>query len=58
MKSDVLPMIESGGIGVFIPHGVPWALEEAPAPENEANFFELNNLGALAPLLSKLRGNN
>ena len=58
MKSDVLPMIESGGVGVFIPHGVPWALEEAPAPENEAHFFELNNLGALAPLLSKLRGNN
>ncbi|MGB3147794.1 MAG: HAD family hydrolase, partial [Paracoccaceae bacterium] len=34
LKSDVLPMIEAGGWGVYLPHELTWALEEARAPED------------------------
>jgi putative hydrolase of the HAD superfamily len=33
MKSDVLPAIEAGAWGVFVPHGLTWELEHAKAPE-------------------------
>jgi putative hydrolase of the HAD superfamily len=29
MKSDVLPAIEAGAWGVFVPHGLTWELEHA-----------------------------
>lgn len=54
MKSDVLPALEAGGYGVFVPHGVEWALERAPAPEGHARFFRLPDLGGLIPLLDDI----
>lgn len=32
LKSDVVPAIEAGGWGTFIPHPLTWALEHADAP--------------------------
>ncbi|RVV97451.1 HAD family hydrolase [Mesobaculum littorinae] len=54
MKSDVLPVIEAGGHGVFVPHGHVWALEAADPPENNPKFHEIPDLGALPDLLEKL----
>ncbi|MFB0993982.1 MAG: HAD family hydrolase [Paracoccaceae bacterium] len=54
MKSDVLPMIACGGVGVFVPHGVAWALEEAKAPLNKERYFELHDIGQLKALLDDL----
>ena len=47
MASDVLPMIAAGGWGVFVPHGLTWAIEHAEAPENQPRFAQLDDLGAL-----------
>jgi putative hydrolase of the HAD superfamily len=54
LKSDVLPVIAAGGVGVHIPHGLTWALEHAEAPEGHSRFHTLPDLGALSALLAAL----
>ena len=54
MKSDVVPVIEAGGWGVYVPHGLSWELEHAAAPEDHPRFREIANLGQLPPLLEAL----
>lgn len=54
IKSDVLPMIESGGWGVFVRHGIEWALEKAPVPKDNPRFAQLPDLNHLSDFLAKL----
>ncbi len=54
LKSDVLPVIETGGYGVHVPHRLTWALEHAEPPQGHARFFELPDLSGLAPLLARI----
>ncbi|MEL6464679.1 MAG: HAD family hydrolase [Pseudomonadota bacterium] len=54
MKSDVLPMIDAGGVGVFVPHDMAWDLEHADAPEDHPRYAALSDLGAL-PAFLRLR---
>lgn len=53
MASDVIPMIEAGGHGVYVPHGLIWEIEHA-APPAHKNYYEIPNLKALAPLITTL----
>lgn len=55
MKSDVRPMIDAGGFGVFVPHDLAWAFEAAEAPENHPRYAELPDLGALPDYLEGMR---
>lgn len=54
MASDVVPMIEAGGFGVFVPHDLEWDLEHAPAPEGHACYRSIPDLGALPTVLADL----
>ncbi|MCA8884725.1 MAG: HAD family hydrolase [Rhodobacteraceae bacterium] len=54
MKSDVRPAIDAGGWGVFVPHGLTWALEHAEAPDGHPRFHEIPDLGGLAALLQQI----
>ncbi|MDN5785681.1 HAD family hydrolase [Pseudorhodobacter sp.] len=54
LKSDVLPVIETGGWGVHVPHGEPWALERAEPPTGHPRFHSLPDLGDLSALLQAL----
>lgn len=56
LRSDVLPVIESGGHGIHVPHGLTWALELADPPEDSDRFHVIPDLGALPPLVRRLRG--
>ena len=56
MASDVLPMIEAGGWGVFVPHGLTWAIEHGDAPDNHPRFAEIENLSALTTLIDAIQG--
>ncbi|WP_299048404.1 HAD family hydrolase [uncultured Tateyamaria sp.] len=51
MKSDVRPMIDAGGFGVFVPHDLAWDLEHADAPEDHPRYATLPDLGALPDFL-------
>ncbi|MDG3042541.1 HAD family hydrolase [Roseicyclus marinus] len=54
MKSDVRPALDAGAFGVFVPHGLTWELEHAEAPEGNARFHEIADLGALPTLVEDL----
>lgn len=54
MRSDVIPAIEAGCWGVYVPHELTWDLEQATAPKNHAKFHELAHLGDLRELLKQL----
>ncbi|MEL6801321.1 MAG: HAD family hydrolase [Pseudomonadota bacterium] len=54
LKSDVIPAIESGAWGVFVPHDLTWQLEDAPEPSNEPRYRALPDLGHLEELVADL----
>ncbi|MFY0633952.1 MAG: HAD hydrolase-like protein [Vannielia sp.] len=51
MKSDVLPALEVGAWGVFVPHSLGWALEHADPPHAQTRFREIADLGELPALV-------
>ncbi len=53
LKSDVVPMVEAGGWGVYVPHGLTWAVEHADIPD-DPRFAQIADLGALPPLVRKV----
>lgn len=53
MKSDVRPAIDAGSWGVFVPHGLSWALENAAPPTGHPRFREIADLGGLVALLQQ-----
>ena len=52
LRSDVVPAIEAGAWGVFVPHEHTWALEHDDAPEGHTRFRELETLEGLADLVA------
>jgi putative hydrolase of the HAD superfamily len=54
MRSDVIPVIEAGGWGVYVPHGLVWEIEHAEPPRNATRYHNMNDLSGLTALLAKL----
>jgi putative hydrolase of the HAD superfamily len=54
LKSDVVPAIEAGGWGIFIPHPLTWAMEHAEAPAGAPRFRQLERIGELTALLAEI----
>jgi len=54
MKSDVVPAIEAGAWGVFVPHDLEWDIEKAPKPEGHERYREIAELGDLPALLQEM----
>ena len=54
MRSDVVPIVDAGGWGVYVPHGLVWDLEHAEAPRNAPRFCEIADLGALPDLVDAI----
>ncbi|PLP59354.1 HAD family hydrolase [Mesorhizobium loti] len=54
LKSDVVPAIEAGSWGVFIPHELTWVIEHVEAPTAAPRFREIGHLGELPALLSEI----
>jgi len=54
MRSDVVPMIEAGGWGVYVPHGIAWELEHADPPLGAPRYRALDDLGGLAWLVAQI----
>lgn len=54
LRSDVLPVLETGGQAVYIPYHTTWAHEEVAAEEQrDHNYFQLEHIGQLASLLKE-----
>ena len=54
LKSDVVPAIEAGGWGIYIPHPLTWALEHVPAPTDAPRFREIAQISELPRLLEEI----
>mgnify|MGYP000704399440 CR=1 FL=1 len=54
MRSDVLPIVDAGGWGTYVPHGEIWELERADPPDHSLRYHELDDLGGLAELVRQL----
>ena len=52
MKSDVVPVINAGGWGVYVPHGLVWALEHEDPPQDHPRYREIPDLGGLPALVA------
>lgn len=52
LPSDILPVLEVGGHGVYIAHSITWAHEAAaPPPPDYPRFHQLDHLGLLPSLI-------
>ncbi|MGH1458041.1 MAG: HAD family hydrolase [Paracoccaceae bacterium] len=51
MKSDVRPVVDAGGWGVFVPHGLSWEIEHAEPPLGAPRYHEIPDLSAIAQLV-------
>jgi len=54
MRSDVRPVIEAGGWGVYVPHGLVWELEHDDPPLGHQRYREIADLGGLGALVAEL----
>ncbi|PTE13540.1 HAD family hydrolase [Pseudogemmobacter blasticus] len=56
LKSDVLPPLAAGAYGVYVPHGLTWALEAAEEPVGNPRYARLDSLTGLPAHLRALAG--
>jgi putative hydrolase of the HAD superfamily len=54
LRSDVLPAIEAGSWGIFVPHELTWAAEHAEEPADSPRFRKVEHLGKLIPLIEEI----
>jgi len=54
MKSDVVPMIEAGGWGIYVPGEVTWALERADAPGERTRYRQIGTLEHLPEIIASV----
>lgn len=54
MRSDVVPAIEIGAWGVFVPHGLEWEIEKADPPAHAPRYRAIPDLGALPDLIADI----
>jgi putative hydrolase of the HAD superfamily len=57
LKSDILPALEVGSWGVYIPHALTWTYEHADKPETNPRYREMADLSGLGPLIEDIEGN-
>lgn len=54
LKSDVIPAIQAGAWGVYIPSSFDWAVERADAPVQNERFRQLDKISKLPSLIKNL----
>ncbi len=54
LKSDVVPAIEAGSWGVYVPHELTWVFEHVEPPVEAPRFRQLVDLGELPALIESI----
>ena len=54
LKSDVVPAIEAGSWGVYVPHELTWVLEHVEPPVSAPRFRQIVDLGELPALIESI----
>lgn len=53
LKSDVVPAIEAGAWGVYVPHELTWVLEHVDAPSEAPRFRQVVDLRGLKEVVAE-----
>ena len=53
LKSDIVPAIQAGSWGVYVPHSLTWALEHGEAPSEHRRYRHIEHLGELLDVVRK-----
>jgi len=57
IRADILPVLELGGWGVYVPYDLTWSHEMVDLPQGyDGRFFEVDHLALLPGLLKKIEG--
>lgn len=54
VRSDVLPMIQAGGYGVYVPFDILWEHEHEEVPVDTPRFFAVDDIRGVAAVADKL----
>lgn len=54
LRSDVIPALEAGAWGIYVPHDLTWALEHAEPPQTQSRYRSLTHLGELPAMIETL----
>ena len=54
MRSDILPAVEAGAYGAYVPYPLIWAHEMAEAPTGHPRFAELSSIRDLPAWIAGL----
>jgi len=54
IRSDVLPMIEAGGYGVYVPFSILWDHEHEEVPMETERFFEVKDMRGVVEVVKGL----
>lgn len=52
MRSDVVPVVQAGGWGVYVPFGIVWEIEHAEPPHTAPRYHEITDLSDLGALVA------
>jgi putative hydrolase of the HAD superfamily len=52
LRSDILPALEAGACGVYVPHDLTWSYEHAEEPPPSPRYAKIEHLGALEQVLA------
>ncbi|GLS30151.1 putative hydrolase of the HAD superfamily [Mesorhizobium albiziae] len=54
LKSDIVPAIQAGSWGAYIPHDLTWVAERVEEPVGEPRFRRLGHIGELVGLVAEI----
>lgn len=52
LRSDILPALQAGAFGVYVPHDLTWSYEHAEEPPASPRYARIEHLGLLAATLA------
>jgi putative hydrolase of the HAD superfamily len=54
IRSDVLPMIEAGGTGIYVPYSILWDHEHDVVEATTSRYYEVENISGVVDVVNRL----
>lgn len=54
LKSDIVPAIEAGGWGVYVPHDLTWVLEHVEEPSDQPRYRSVDAIAAVPAIVREV----
>lgn len=55
LKSDIVPSLEAGSWGVYIPHAMTWSLEHADEPADHPRYRRVDTIAAIPEIVADVQ---